>query len=472
MDKGEINIQKTIKELIVVGILFGIMFPVMAMITDIIVKELPFSFSSILLIHKINPIHFIINTAPIILPLAAYYVSALLKKQFLEAEDTAQQLEKIKKSIVYIDQLSEGELDFKIELQENDHIGNSIIKLRENLIKNKKENTIRSWNTAGVTKFAEILRSTNSSIKDLSNTVLSNLIKLIKANQGNIFIVAEDEENKNEHLDLLACYAFETKKHLTHKIEKGQGLVGQCWKSGETIYLTEIPQDYTTITSGLGAVTPGCLLITPLKLNEVTIGVLEMAAFQEFKDFEIAFIKQIAKNIAATFIALQTNLKTEQLLKESHALTEQMQSQEEEMRQNMEELQATQEELSRNNDEISSKTLALEKQQGILETWQFDVKAIINGIPNTVIVIDNNNTIEDTNKSGETLTGCKVEKMIGRDLQDFLPEIKIKDIPLNKRINTIFLDKNKDRHDVIIISSNIVKKKGKRNLYLIRKLSA
>ena len=470
MDKGEINIQKTIKELIVVGILFGIMFPVMAMITDIIVKELPFSFSSILLIHKINPIHFIIDTAPIILPLAAYYVSALLKKQFLEAEDTAQQLEKIKKSIVYIDQLSEGELDFKIELQENDHIGSSIIKLRENLIKNKKEDTIRSWNSAGLTKFAEILRSTNSSMEDLSNTILSSLIKLIHANQGNLFIVAEDEQN--EYLNLLACYAFETEKHLNQKIEKGQGLVGQCWKSGETILLTEIPQDYTTITSGLGAVTPGCLLITPLKLNDKIIGVLEMAALQEFKDFEIDFVKQIAKNIAATFITLKTNQRTEQLLKESQAITEQMQSQEEEMRQNMEELQATQEELSRNNDEIAIKTAALEKQQGILETWQFDVKAIIDGIPNTVIVIDNQNIIEDTNKSGENLTGCTVEKMIGKNFQDFLPEIKIGSIPLNKSITTIFIDKNKKKHDVIVISNNIVKKKGKRQLFLVRKLSA
>ena len=472
MDKGEINIQKTIKELIVVGILFGIMFPSIAMTTDIIVKELPFSFSSILHIHKVNPIHFIIDTAPIILPLAAYYVSTLLKKQFLKAEDTAQQLEKIKKSIVYIDQLSEGELDFDINLQENDHIGESILKLKDNLNNNKKEETIRSWNTEGLTKFAEILRSTNASIEDLSNTVLSNLIKLVDANQGNIFIVEGGEDDRTEHLDLIACYAYETKKQLSQTIEKGQGLVGQCWKSGETILLTEVPQDYTTITSGLGEVTPSCLLITPLKLNKITIGVLELAAFEVFKDFEIDFVKQIAKNIAATFITLKTNRRTEQLLEESQAFTEQMRSQEEEMRQNMEELQATQEELSRNNDEIASKTKALEKQQGILEAWQFDVKAIIDGIPNTVIVIDDNNTIEDTNKSGETLTGCKVAKMIGRNFQDFLPEIKIKDIPHNKRINTIFLDKDKDRHDVIIISNNIVKKKGKRRLYLIRKLSA
>ncbi len=472
MDKGEINIQKTIKELIVVGILFGIMFPAIAMTTDIIVKELSFSFSSIFHIHKVNPIHFIIDTAPMILPLAAYYVSTLLKKQFLKAEDTAQQLEKIKKSIVYIDQLSEGELDFDIKLQENDHIGTSILKLKDTLINNKKEENIRSWNTAGVTKFAEILRSTDSSIEGLSNTILSNLIKLIDANQGNIFVVEEDIENKKEHLDLVACYAYETKKQLNQTIEKGQGLVGQCWKSGEAILLTEVPQDYMTITSGLGKVTPSCLLITPLKLNKVTIGVLELVAFEVFKDFEIDFVKQIAKNIAATFIALKTNRRTEQLLKESQAITEQMRSQEEEMRQNMEELQATQEELSRNNDEIASKTEALEKQQGILETWQFDIKAIIDGIPNTVIVIDNKNTIEDTNKPGEILTGCKVAKMIGRDFQDFLPEIKIEDIPLNKRINTIFVNKNKDRHDVSIISNNIIKKKGKRKLYLIRKLSA
>jgi hypothetical protein len=53
-------------------------------------------------------------------------------------------------------------------------------------------------------------------------------------------------------MSMKACYAWDKKKFLNHKIYKGEGLAGQSWQEGDIVYLTEVPQSYVKITSGLG----------------------------------------------------------------------------------------------------------------------------------------------------------------------------------------------------------------------------
>jgi len=168
-------------------------------------------------------------------------------------------------------------------------------------------------------------------------------------------------------MSMKACYAWDKKKFLNHKIHRGEGLAGQAWQEGDTIYLTEVPQDYVKIVSGLGDANPTSVVIVPLKVNDQIFGVVEIASFSQFQDFEIEFIQKIAESIASTISSVKVNARTQHLLEESQEMTEQMRAQEEEMRQNMEELQATQEEMQRTQAETESTLNAIHSSLAVAE---------------------------------------------------------------------------------------------------------
>lgn len=126
--------------------------------------------------------------------------------------------------------------------------------------------------------------------------------------------------------------------------------------------MTNVPQDYIKITSGLGLATPTCILLLPLISNEEATGVLEIASFEKYDDAHIEFLKKAGEAIASAILNVKTTERVKYLLEESQQRSEELRSQEEEMRQNMEELEATQEEMRRKEKHVQT-MLDQEKQR-------------------------------------------------------------------------------------------------------------
>ncbi len=238
--------------------------------------------------------------------------------------------------------------------------------MRNNLARVAEEDKKRNWSTEGLALFGEILRKNNNNLNKLSDEIIANLVKYLSANQGGLFIIDEGEHDE-PFMTLLSCYAWDKKKFVDEKILKGEGLAGQVWQEMDTVYLTDVPDNYVKITSGLGDANPRSILIVPLKVNDQIFGVVEIASFNEFSENEIEFVEKIAESIASTISSVKVNARTQKLLEESQEMTEQMRSQEEEMRQNMEELQATQEEMQRSQAEAESTMEALNASIAYME---------------------------------------------------------------------------------------------------------
>ncbi len=119
--------------------------------------------------------------------------------------------------------------------------------------------------------------------------------------------------------------------------------------------MTKVPQDFVRITSGLGDALPRNILVVPLKLEEQVYGVIELAAFDLLKPYQVAFVERLGESIAANIAGVKDKDRTEALLSSTQQQAEEMRAQEEEMRQNMEELSATQEEMQRVMKEVEGK---------------------------------------------------------------------------------------------------------------------
>lgn len=295
-----------------------------------------------------------------------------------EIEEMANALNKSIKGLIektdFAREIGEGNFETSIELlSNNDILGESLIDMRDKLKLAKEEEKIRQteeekrrWGNEGLALFGDILRQSHDNIVELCFDIMVNLINYLKANQGGLFL-KNDEDKTDIYFELIATYAFDRRKYNTKKIELGEGLVGTCAIEKKTTYITDIPDNYIKITSGLGGSNPKSILIVPLKIEEDVLGVIEIASFNTFEKFEIEFVEKIAQNIASTLSSVKINERTSELLEKTQQQAEEMAAQEEEMRQNMEELQATQEEAARKSTEMESFINALNSTSYVAE---------------------------------------------------------------------------------------------------------
>ena len=283
-------------------------------------------------------------------------VGPLQPKEIIECS-----IENFKKASDFIKKMGSGDYTTYWEglneankgLNENNLAG-ELMKMKENLVQLKAQDEIRLWANEGLSKFSELVRNNQHDLKKLSDETVRFLAQYLKAQQVGLFVVQNEDQEPT--LDLTAAYAFGRKKFLEKSINLGQGLVGQAYLEKSTILLKEIPNGYTTITSGLGEATPTCLILVPIKYNETIEGVLEMASFNTFSDHQISFLEKAGEFIASAMLSVKTSSKMRHLLEESRKQSEESRAQEEIMRQNIEEMEAAQEEIARQN-QITQKLL-------------------------------------------------------------------------------------------------------------------
>ena len=232
--------------------------------------------------------------------------------------------EKYASLVSYANNLVNGKYAIKnSDLLKNDTLGIALSKLNKKLIKVSKlekegeqKAILRKWESDGLSKFIGILQQNTDNIQDLSYELINNLVIYLNANQGALFFI--NNENPNDvFFEQMATYAYSKKRLVTKKIYPEEGLIGRVYNEKKTIYLSEIPQNYLKITSGLGELEPNYLLIVPLLLNMEMYGAIEIASFNKFEDYQIEFVEKIGENIASTINNVQINTKTRKLLEQS-----------------------------------------------------------------------------------------------------------------------------------------------------------
>jgi len=259
-----------------------------------------------------------------------------------------------KAATAFISQVSNGNFGVQWEgiTSENAKLNTSnlageLMQMRDRMKTIKAQDEIRNWITEGLAQFSDVIRKNNNNINELSYDVLVYLTKYMNAQQGCLFVVQEDLEDGHEYLEMTACYAFNRRKHLTKRLEIGTGIIGQVFLEKTPTVLTDVPNGYTEITSGLGDSTPTSILVVPMKYNQKVEAVIELAGFEKFEKYQVEFMEKVGEITASTLGSVKNTEKMQHLVNQFKSQTEQLRAQEEELRQNMEEMEATQEAMRR-----------------------------------------------------------------------------------------------------------------------------
>lgn len=322
----------------------------------------------------------------------------ILNRQICDATDLIANLQKKDGQFALSDQLAQTPL------------GESLQSLKAHLDEVARQEGQRNWTNNGLASFSDILRNKQSlDFERLTNEILSQLIRYLGVNQGAIFIIDETNE-KDAYLKLEACYAYDRKKHVTKRVEIGEGLVGQCVLEKQPNYITQIPKDYIHITSGLGEAAPSSVFISPLIINDQVFGVIEIASFQPLELYKQEFITKLSENIAATIKTVKENDRNVLLLKSSQQQAEELKAQEEELRQNMEELEATQEEMRRKSVQLAA-TMA-------------EIQSLVRGINETMATIEfsPDGTVLTANAKFLETMKYDLARITGKHHRMFVPE--------------------------------------------------
>ncbi|MFC2116472.1 PAS domain-containing protein, partial [Bacteroidota bacterium] len=348
----------------VYGFLIGIFFPFASLLLHTLTGDISFSLQGFGRLHSLFAGQILIDLIPFLSTLTgtlAGYMQARhqekLRKKSIEEQQRSDKI------LSFNEKLIDNQLDADLKLSNpEDPLGKSLINLRDNLKQNigdqqdrKMEDDQRNWVSEGHAKFGEILRGSFENMEDLSYNIINYLVNYLNANQGGFYLV-EQEEGQDKYFDLKASFAYDRKKFADKRIEWGEGLIGTCALEQQSIHMTDLPDGYLEITSGLGMATPDNLLIVPLIVQDDVLGIIELASFNAFHDFEIGFVESIAESTANTLSSLRSNIRTSLLLKESQSQAEVLAQQEDIMRQSMEQLKETQEQAAQQAEKFISFT--------------------------------------------------------------------------------------------------------------------
>jgi HAMP domain-containing protein/CheY-like chemotaxis protein/signal transduction histidine kinase len=257
------------------------------------------------------------------------------------------------------------------------------------MIRNLRETTSRNaeqdWLKTNLAKFTRMMQG-QKNLRTVSQMILSELAPVVSAAHGVFYTM--DSNGGEPTLKLAASYAYKERKHLSKEFHVGESLVGQAAFEKQRILITDAPEDYVQINSGLGESKPMNIIVLPIVFEGQVLAVMELASFNRFTETYQSLLDQLTESIGVVLNTIQANMRTEELLAQSQSLAEELQTQQEELTETNKRLESQakslqaseellkqqQEELQQTNEELEEKARLLTAQNEEVEQKNREVE--------------------------------------------------------------------------------------------------
>jgi HAMP domain-containing protein/CheY-like chemotaxis protein/signal transduction histidine kinase len=263
--------------------------------------------------------------------------------------------------------VTSGDLSRSIQVEaqgEVELLRDNINEMIRNLRDTTQKNTEQDWLKTNLARFSGLLQGQRD-LETVGRLILAELAPLVGVQHG-AFYYAEAGEDQAV-LKLLASYAPEPGDGLRTAFTLGEGLVGECALERKRILVTDVPADYVTVNSALGAAPPRGIVVLPALFEGETMAVIELASFDRFSQIHLTFLDQLTESIGIVLNTIAANMRTEELLKQSQALTMELQERQQELQQTNQELQDKARLLSEQNAEVERRSRELDEARSALE---------------------------------------------------------------------------------------------------------
>lgn len=383
--------------------MLSFLIPPFVWISDITLHDLPISFANILQLHAGSLSLYFID----LLPLWTFFLDAVMKKSALiinERQSEAESLNKLLNSCTqWVLSLEQGkETQQYAYLVEEHPVGRAIYELEQKMHKGEQLEKQRRWISEGKNLLSDILR-VSVSLEDLAYQALSSLASYAGMAIGAFY----NYEEENDLLVNIATYAYNRRKFIKQTFRTGEGLVGEAAFEKEIIYRTEIPEEYTTIKSGLlGDAKPASILILPLISDKTLQGVIEFASLsKQIEKHVFELLEASAIMIAQAMFAMKANARTASLLEETQKYTRELMTKQEMLNQHAEAMQRTQAELQKANQVLELKIKEVKNSE-------FRIQSILENISEVITIYDKNGLLKYESPSMKNVFGPARNELI------------------------------------------------------------
>jgi HAMP domain-containing protein/signal transduction histidine kinase/DNA-binding response OmpR family regulator len=233
-----------------------------------------------------------------------------------------------------------------------------------NLRATTEQNTEKDWVKTNLAKFTRMMQG-DRDLVTVGEKLLSELTPLVNAQFGVIYQMTGN--NGDARLRMLAGFADSESGDVPREFALGKGLVGQCAVEKRRFLLTDVPEDYIRIGSGLGTARPRNVIVLPVLFEGEVKAVIELASLTPLTQTHLTFLTQLTESIGIVLNTIEATMRTEGLLQQSQKLAAELQAQQKELQQTNEQLAQKAQQLAEQNTEVEKKNKEIEEARHALE---------------------------------------------------------------------------------------------------------
>ncbi|MFS0849357.1 response regulator [Novosphingobium panipatense] len=204
----------------------------------------------------------------------------------------------------------------------------------------------------------------NLALQELAQRALTFLAERFDASAGVIYVEQDGTYNR------VASYGVPSSADVPHKLQPGDGLLGEVMRDGRSRIITKVPAGYLAFGSALGHAALDKLVLGGTVIDGKINAVIELGFLDDAESRApeaLQFLDVVSASLGLSLRAAKYRARLEQLLAETQQQAEELANQSEELRTTNDELEAQSKVLLHSQAQLEEQQAELERSNAQLE---------------------------------------------------------------------------------------------------------